>query len=73
MFTKVRFSFAGFVVATCLASPSWAATVSILSEAPTEGTAIDLVVEDFQRVGNCGGGASIRWAVTGSTARTSTS
>ncbi len=59
MFTKVRLSFAGFVVATCLASPSWAATVSVLSEAPSEGTAINLVVEDFERVGNCGGGGSV--------------
>jgi hypothetical protein len=59
MFTDVRFSLAGFVVVACLASPSWAATVSVLSEALTEGTAINLVVGDFERVGNCGGGASV--------------
>ena len=59
MLTKVRLSLAGFVVAACLAAHSWAATVSVLSEAPTEGTAIDLVVGDFQRVGICGGGFSV--------------
>ncbi len=40
-------------------APAWGATVTLLPNAPTVGKAIDLSVDDFERVGNCGGGRSV--------------
>ena len=41
------------------ASDGLAATVSHLSGAPSKGEAVKLSVDDFTRVGNCGGGKSV--------------
>lgn len=59
MLFESRFSLAGLALAACLASPAWSATVNVLPNAPTGGTVIDLVVDDFDRAGNCGGGGSV--------------
>ncbi|WP_265501121.1 hypothetical protein [Paracoccus beibuensis] len=39
--------------------PAWSATVTVLSGGPAGGTAVDLKVSDFERLGNCGGGGSV--------------
>lgn len=60
MFILLRFPLFGIVAAACLmAAPSWSASVTALPGAPTGGTIIDLVVDDFERLGNCGGGGSV--------------
>ena len=49
------------VLALCFAfsAPVFAATVTVLPDAPAGGAAVKLSVDDFERVGNCGGGASV--------------
>lgn len=60
MLTKVRMCFGALVVsASSVIAPAWGATVITLPDRPSGGTAIDLKVEDFERIGNCGGGGSV--------------
>lgn len=60
MLAKVRMYFGALVVsAASLAMPAWGATVTTLPAGPEGGIAIDLKVEDFERLGNCGGGRSV--------------
>lgn len=42
-----------------VAFPAAAATVTVLDSNQPSGTAIDLAVADFERIGNCGGGGSV--------------
>lgn len=42
-----------------LTAPAMSAVVDVLSATPATGTAIDLSVKDFERLGNCGGGHSV--------------
>lgn len=60
MFAKFRNGIVAGAVSVCaLMSPVWAATVTVLSDAPQGGMAIALQTDDFQRIGNCGGGFSV--------------
>lgn len=57
---KARSCLSGVMVAASfLVAPAWGATVTTLPGAPTGGTPVNLVVGDFERVGNCGGGGSV--------------
>lgn len=47
------------MAAAVIVSPAWGATVTTLPGAPAGGTPIALTVQDFDRIGNCGGGGSV--------------
>ncbi|MDQ1901599.1 hypothetical protein RAH32_14220 [Paracoccus sp. WLY502] len=60
MFAKLRMCFGALIVsASWITVPAWGATVTTLPDGPAGGTAIDLKVDDFERLGNCGGGGSV--------------
>lgn len=60
MFGRIQFCVAA-ISAVCVlqVSDTLAATVTQLSNAPSKGEAIELSVDDFTRIGNCGGGKSV--------------
>lgn len=58
--TKLRAHFCAAVATLFVFSaPAISAVVDVLTDAPTTGTAIDLAVSDFERLGHCGGGHSV--------------
>lgn len=50
---------AAVLAAVSTLAPVWGATLTVLPDAPTEGTIVALSVDDFDRIGNCGGGGSV--------------
>jgi hypothetical protein len=60
MLTSIRMAFgAASICAVSMIAPAWGATVTEVSGPPTGGTIIDLHTDDFERLGNCGGGGSV--------------
>ena len=50
---------AALLAAVSTLAPASGATLTLLADAPAEGTIVALSVNDFQRMGHCGGGRSV--------------